>query len=192
MWWHDLFVFLGALIFDLVPSTFPPAFTIMMFFQIIIGLDVWLVVMIGVIGSVLGRYTLLLHAPPIGRIFLKASKNHDTDFLGAKMKENKWKGQLVILASSLLSLPTTLLFLGAGISKITAKYIIPGFLIGKFTTDSLALQEGKFYSENTQSIIQNIFSWQSLGILSFGLLLISSLLFIDWRTLLQTKNLIEL
>ena len=188
MWWQYALVFLGALLFDLVPFPFPPAFTIMMFFQIIFGLDVWLVIIIGVIGSVLGRYTLLLYAPIIGQKFLKVSKNQDIAFLGEKMKENKWKGQLVVLAYSLLPLPTTPLFLGAGISKIPAIYIIPGFLLGKFTSDSIALHAGKYASENTQSIIDNILSWQSIASLLLGLLLIFALLFIDWRTLIQTKK----
>ena len=118
MWWQYVLVFIGALLFDIVPFPFPPAFTIMVFFQIIFELNVWTVIIIGVAGSVLGRYILLLYAPSIAKKYLKVSKNEDIQFLGEKMNENKWKGQLVILAYSLLPLPTTPLFLGAGISKI--------------------------------------------------------------------------
>ena len=188
MWWQYVLVFLGALLFDIVPFPFPPAFTIMMFFQIIFGLNVWAVVVIGVIGSVLGRYILFLYAPWIGKRFLKEGKNNDIGFLGEKMKENKWKGQLVVLAYSLLPLPTTPLFLGAGISKIPAIYIIPGFLIGKFTSDAIALHAGKYATENIQSLIDNAFSWQSIASLLLGFILLFALLFIDWRTLIQTKK----
>lgn len=125
MWWAYLLVFLGALLFDLAPFPFPPAFTIMSFLQIIFHLNVWLVIIIGVLGSVIGRYILLLYAPMLSKKFLKDSKNKDIEFLGEKMNENKWKGQMVVLAYSLLPLPTTPLFLGAGISKIKARYIIP-------------------------------------------------------------------
>ncbi len=190
MWWHYVLVFLGAFLFDIVPFPFPPAFTIMMFLQIMFGLDVWWVIVIGVIGSVLGRYTLLLYAPIIGKKYLKPGKNSDIEFLGTQMKENIWKGQLVILAYSLLPLPTTPLFLGAGISKIPARYVIPGFVIGKFTSDAVALHAGKYASENTQNIIDNALSWQSITGLLLGLLLIFALLFIDWRTLIQTKKFI--
>ena len=188
MWWQYVLVFLGALLFDLVPFPFPPAFTIMTFFQILFGLDVWMVIIIGVLGSVLGRYILLLYAPLIGKKYLKSEKNQDIEFLGEKMKENKWKGQLIILAYSLLPLPTTPLFLGAGISKIPARYVIPGFLIGKFTSDAIMLHAGKYASENVVDIINNAFSWQSITSLLLGLLMIFGLLFIDWRTLIQTKK----
>ena len=189
MWWHYLLVFLGTILFDIVPFPFPPAFTIMVFLQILFDLNVWAVIVIGVLGSVLGRFILLLYAPLLANKYLKESKNNDIKFLGDKMNENKWKGVLVVLAYSLLPLPTTPLFLGGGISKIKAKYIVPAFLIGKFTSDTLALHAGKYASDNTQSIIDNALSWKSVPSLILGLLLLFCLLFIDWRTLIQKNKL---
>ena len=188
MWWHYILVFVGALLVDIVPFPFPPAFTVMVLLQILFDLDVWMVIVVGVAGSVLGRYILLLYAPMISNRFLKAAKNEDIQFLGEKMSENKWLGQLVVLAYSLLPLPTTPLFLGAGISKIKPIYIIPAFLIGKFTSDSIALHVGKYASENFQKIVDQTFSWQSFVSLFLSLTLLFFLLFIDWRTLIQKKK----
>lgn len=189
MWWHYLLVFLGTILFDIVPFPFPPAFTIMVFLQILFDLNVWAVIVIGVLGSVLGRFILLLYAPLLANKYLKESKNNDIKFLGDKMNENKWKGVLVVLAYSLLPLPTTPLFLGAGISKIKPIYIIIPFLIGKFTSDSIALHLGKFAAENQQSIIDNIFSWQSIASFTLGFVMLFCLFFINWRTLIHTKKL---
>lgn len=189
MWWHYLLVFLGAVLFDIVPFPFAPAFTIMVFLQILFDLNVWAVIVIGVLGSVLGRYILLLYAPLLANKYLKSSKNDDIKFLGDKMNENKWKGVLVVLAYSLLPLPTTPLFLGAGISKIKPIYIIIPFLIGKFTSDSIALHLGKFAAENQQDIIDNIFSWESIASFTLGFVMLFCLFFVDWRTLIQTRKL---
>ena len=189
MWWHYLLVFLGAVLFHIVPFPFAPAFTIMVFLQILFDLNVWAVIVIGVLGSVLGRYILLLYAPLLANKYLKSSKNDDIKFLGDKMNENKWKGVLVVLAYSLLPLPTTPLFLGAGISKIKPVYIIIPFLIGKFTSDSIALHLGKFAVENQQDIIDNIFSWESIASFTLGFVMLFCLFFVDWRTLIQTRKL---
>ncbi len=159
-------------------------------YQIIFDLNVWTVIILGLSGSVLGRYILLLYAPLLATKYLKESKNNDIQFLGAKMKENKWKGQAIILAYSLLPLPTTPLFLWAGISKLRPIYIIPAFIIGKFTSDTLALHLGKYASENIESLIENIFSWQSIASLILSLLLLFCLFFIDWRNLIKTKKLV--
>jgi len=187
MWWQYLLVFVGALLFDIAPFPFLPAFTIMLFLQVVFQLDVWSVILVGLVGSVLGRYILILYVPRIANKYLKLSKNRDIQFIGDKMNENKWKGQMVILAYSLLPLPTTPLFLTAGISKINAKFIIPWFVIGKFISDSIALHAGKYAAENTESIIKNVLSWQSIASLALSTLLLFCLFFIDWRTLIQ-KN----
>lgn len=190
MWWEYLLVFVGALLFDIVPFPFLPAFTIMVFLQITFDLNVWLVLIIGVVASVLGRYILILYTPLIANKFINRAKNEDVEFLGAKMKENKWKGQLLVLAYSLLPLPTTPLFLAAGMSRLNAKYIIPAFFIGKFTSDALALFVGKYASESIDSIMQNLLSWKSIASFMLGLFLIFCVLFIDWRSLIQKKKLV--
>lgn len=187
MWWQYLFVFVGAFLFDVVPIPFPPAFTIMIFLQVTFNLDIWWVIIIGVTGSILGRYLLTLYIPFLaGRIF-KKSKNEDVQFLGEKLKEKGWKSQAAILAYTLLPLPTTPLFLASGIAKINARYIIPVFFVGKFTSDAVTVHLGKYVSENTESILQGGISWKSITSLALGLLFISSVLFIDWRSLIQ-KN----
>ena len=80
MWWHYILVFLGSLLFDIVPFPFPPAFTIMIFLQILFDLNIWWVLAVGVAGSVLGRYILLLYAPMIAEKYLKSSKSEDIQY----------------------------------------------------------------------------------------------------------------
>ena len=188
MFWIYALVFLGAFLFDVVPIPFPPAFTIMVFLQIMFDLNIWWVIVIGVAGSILGRYILTLYIPYLaGRIF-KKSKNEDVQFLGNKMKEKGWKSQLFIVAYSLLPLPTTPLFLAGGMARIKPLYIIPAFFIGKFTSDAITVHLGKYAADNVTNIFESAFSFQSIASLAFGLLLICALIFIDWRELIQKKK----
>jgi membrane protein YqaA with SNARE-associated domain len=188
MWWQYLLVFIGAFLFDVVPFPSPPAFTIMVFLQIVFGLNIWLVIAIGVAGSILGRYVLTLYIPIIAGKIFKPSKNEDVQFLGEIMKTNGWKSQLVIIAYSLLPLPTTPLFVAAGTAKIKPIYIIPAFFFGKFISDTILVHLGKYGTENAESILLGAISWQSISSLAIGLLFISALLFIDWRSLIQKKK----
>ena len=188
MWWQYLLVFIGSFLFDIVPIPFPPAFTIMVFLQIMFDLNIWWVIVIGVAGSILGRYILTLYIPFLaGRIF-KRSKNEDVEFLGQTMKKKGWRSQSVIVAYSLLPLPTTPLFLAGGMARIKALYIIPAFFIGKFTSDAITVHIGKYAAEHTQSILEGVLSWKTIISLVVGLLLVCALLFIDWRTLIQNKK----
>jgi membrane protein DedA with SNARE-associated domain len=188
MWWKYVFVFLGAFLFDVVPFPFPPAFTVMVFMQIMFDLNIWLVITVGVAGSILGRYILTLYIPVIAGKIFKPSKNEDVQYLGKILKNKGWKSQLVIIAYSLLPLPTTPLFVAAGMANLRPIYIIPAFFVGKFTSDTVLVYMGKYGTENIDQVLRGAISWQSITSLFIGLFLICSLLFIDWRTLVQTKQ----
>ncbi len=188
MWWQYIEVFLGSLLFDIVPIPFPPAFTIMLFLQIKYDLNIWLVIAIGVMGSILGRYILTLYIPFFANKIFKESKNEDVQFLGEKMKEKGWKSQIAIIAYSLLPLPTTPLFLASGLAKIKPLYIIPAFFIGKFTSDSIVVNLGKYTSKNTQNILDGLISWEAITSLLIGILFLFFVIFIDWRSLIQQNK----
>ena len=188
MWWQYCLVFLGALLFDIVPFPFLPAFTIMIFLQIYFHLNLWASICIGVAGSILGRYILTLYIPFISDKYFKPSKNEDIMFLGKKLKEKGWKSQIAIFSYSLLPLPTTPLFVAGGMAKITPLYIIPAFFAGKFISDTVALLIGEFALTNLNSLESNILSWKSAVGLVVSLFLLCALLFIDWRTLIQKKK----
>jgi len=188
MFWIYALVFLGAFIFDVVPIPFPPAFTIMVFLQIMFDLNIWWVIVIGVAGSILGRYVLTLYIPYLAGKIFKRSKNEDVEFLGGKMKEKGWKSQLFILAYSLLPLPTTPLFLAAGMAKIKPVYIIPAFFVGKFTSDAITVHIGKYAADNLTNVLDSVTSLNSIASFVLGLLLVCAVIFIDWRTLIQMKK----
>jgi len=181
-------VFLGAFLFDVVPIPFPPAFTIMVFFQIMFGLNIWWVIGVGVAGSILGRYVLTLYIPFLAGKIFKKSKTEDVEFLGKKMKEKGWKSQLFIVSYSLLPLPTTPLFLAGGMAKIKPLFIIPAFFIGKFTSDAITVHLGKYAVENFTNIMDNILSIKSIASFALGLFLVCCVIFIDWRTLIEKKK----
>lgn len=189
MWWQYTLVFLGTVLVDITPLPLPPAFTIMVLLQITFGLPIWPVIVIGVIGSILGRYILTLYIPAISDRIFKPAKNEDIRFLGDKLKTKGWKSQLFILFYTLMPLPSTPLFIAGGIARMKPLYIIPAFFAGKFTSDSIAVFMGKYAAENTGSLLRGMLSWKSVIGLLLGLFLLFALLFIDWRSLIREKKL---
>ncbi len=188
MWWQYFIVFLGAVLMDITPLPLPPAFTIMIFFQIMFGLPVWPVIIVGVAGSVLGRGILSSYIPKISDRIFNQRETEDIRFLGKKLDSNGWKSQLFILFYTLMPLPSTPLFIAGGIARMRWINIIPAFCIGKLTSDAIAVTMGKYAAENTETILRGMVSVKSFIALGLGLLFIAGLLFIDWRALLQDKK----
>lgn len=189
MWWKYSLVFILSFLFDIVPFPLPPAFTVMITLQIMFDLNIWVVIVLCVSGSILGRYLLTLYIPKVAGKIFKPAKNQDVQFLGKKMKEKGWKSQLVILGYSLMPLPTTPLFVAGGMAKLKPMQMIPAFFIGKFISDTIAVLMGNYAAQNISEMTHGLISWKSITGLAIGLLLIFALLFIDWRTLIQKKKL---
>jgi membrane protein DedA with SNARE-associated domain len=189
MWWQYLLVFLGTMLVDIVPLPLPPAFTVMVFLQIKFDLNVCAVIVIGVIGSLVGRYILASYIPHVSAKIFKQDKNDDARMLGTKMKANKRKAQMFVLTYSLMPLPTTPLFIAGGMARMKPMQIIPPFVIGKLISDTIAVLSGKFAAENTSSLLEGVVSFKSIAGLVAGLLLVAAILFIDWRTVFLKKKL---
>ena len=189
MVWPYIFVFLGALLFDVVPFPFLPAFTVMVFLQVKYRLAVWAVLLLGVSGSILGRYLLMRYVPALTGRFFNAAKNADVRFLGRQLRARGWQSQLAIVAYSLLPLPTTPLFVAAGMARIPARYVVPAFFVGKLTSDALAVSAGQYAAQNLAGWRASLFSWQTGTGLLGSVLLLLALLFIDWRTVIQHQKL---
>lgn len=189
MWLNYLWVFLGAVLVDILPIPLPPAFTLMIFFQILFDLNIWWVIVVGVAGSIIGRYILTLYIPSVSNHLFNPGKNEDVQYLGSKLKKNGWKSHLLIFVYSLMPLPTTPLFIAGGMARMKPLHIIPGFTLGKFISDAIAVWMGDYAVKNMAELFEGFISWKSITGITLCLLLIFALLFIDWRTLLKEKKL---
>ena len=188
MWWQYLLVFICSMVVDIVPFPLPPAFTVMILLQVVFKLNIWAVIVIGVAGSIAGRYILTLYIPKIAGKIFKPAKNEEVQYLGKKLKEKGWKSQLAIFVYSIMPLPTTPLFIAGGMAKMKPYYIIPAFFLGKLISDSVAVFMGKYATENTQELFHGIVNWKSITGLVLGILLLFALLFVDWYSLLHHKK----
>lgn len=184
-----LWVFLLSLAVDIVPFFGPPAWTVMVFCKLHFNLNIWAVLVIGVTGCTIGRYTLSVYVPFLFSKIINEKKNDDVQFIGKKLDGNTWKIQLFVLLYTLVPLPSTPLFTAAGMARIKVGYILPAFFIGKFTSDMVMVLLGNYAAENATEIMQGIVSWKSILGASLGVVLLLFFFFIDWRWLLEHKKL---
>ena len=186
--WLYILVFLASLLVDLVPFIGPPAWTVMVFFQMRYGLNIWIVLITGVLGSTVGRYLLSLYMPKLSDRYIKAKKNEDLKFIGRQLSNKGWQIQLFVLIYTLTPMSSTPLFTAAGMARIKPIQIIPAFFVGKFISDMLMVMTGDYVAQNSKSILKGLLSWQSFLAILPGIIIICAPLFIDWRMLLEKKK----
>ena len=105
--WPYLATFLASLASDSLPIIGPPVWTILVFMQLKFDLNPWLVLGVGVPGSVLGRYALSLYSTKFLRKFITTKKANEMEFVGKKLDGSIWKTWPFVLIYSLLPLSTT-------------------------------------------------------------------------------------
>jgi|SRR5215831_10775179 len=181
-------VFIASLLVDIVPFVGPPAWTVMVFFQVQFDLDIWLVLIIGVTGSAIGRYLYSLYIPFISEKLIKPAKNADLHFIGGKFEQKGWKASLFVFLYTLMPLPSTPLFTAVGIARIHTWRILPSFFAGKLISDAAMVLTGDYVATSASHIGQTFFSWQNLAGIALGIIIIGILLFIDWWKLLVDKK----
>ena len=185
---YYVLVFIASLLVDIVPFIGPPAWIVMVFFQMKYGLNIWAVLVVGVIGSTLGRYILSLYIPILSDKFINVQKKEDIEFIGGKLAHKGWRVRLFVLLYTLVPLPSTPLFTAAGMAKIRPMNIIPSFIIGKFTSDMVMVISGDYAARNALAIAKGLLTWKSISGAISGIIIIIIFLGIDWRLLLQQKK----
>ncbi len=181
-------VLVASLLVDVVPFIGPPAWTVMVFFQVKFGLNIWIVLVIGVTGSAIGRYLYSGYIHRFSSYFIKPQKNEDLHFVGGKLANNGWKVQVFVLLYTLMPLPSTPLFTAAGVARMRTLTLIPSFFVGKFLSDAIMVFTGDYVAHNVVSITQGLLSWKALVGTIVGLIIICLFLFTNWRRLLQEKK----
>jgi membrane protein YqaA with SNARE-associated domain len=182
-------VFFFSLLVDSVPLVGPPAWMVMVFFQLRYHLDIWTVLFLGVTGSAIGRYIYGYYIPLISNKYIKPQKNEDLKFLGSKLSKNTWKVQLFVLLFTLMPLPSTPLFTASGMARIKTIKILPAFFIGKFISDAAMVLAGNYVVENIDEMVKGFLSWRSIVGTVIVVFIICIFLFIDWHKLLEHKKL---
>lgn len=181
-------VFLVALAVDCIPVFAPPAWPLLVFFLVRYDLNPWLVVVLGVIGTTLGRYVLASYIPWVSRKILDKREDDNLKFLGQRLSRTALSAFVFVFLYSLTPLSTTALFTAAGIAKVKPLYILPPFFIGKMISYSVLILTGQYAVENAGSIFGDGLSLKSILTAVCGLLLLLALLFIDWKELLLKKK----
>jgi hypothetical protein len=184
-----LAAFAAALLVDTVPVFAPPAWTILAFIIVKWRPNPWGIIAAGAIGSVIGRYILTIYMPRVSARIFRRWEHANLSFLGKKLGGRFWHANTFVMLYAISPLSTTALFTAAGMAHVNPWNILPGFAIGKFVGDAWVLFTVKVTADEAVDLLHGKASWQTALTAAAGLLLISGVLFIDWRELFGRKKL---
>ena len=189
MIWMYLVAFLTGLLIDTIPIFAPPAWPILLFFVVRYDLNIWLVTVLGVLGTTFGRGILCTYIPWLSRKILNHREDQNLTYLGQRLNRSYWSAVSFVFLYSMTPLSTTALFTAAGMAKARLLVVLPPFFIAKLISYFVLISTGSYAVENFASLAESMASWKTIVSALAGLLLICAFLFIDWRLLLEEKKL---
>jgi membrane protein YqaA with SNARE-associated domain len=149
MWMYFL-VFVATVVVDSVPVFAPPAWTVMLLLLLLFHLNPWVVVIIGVIGSTLGRYILSVYIPKVSSALVNRREDENLRYVGDKLTKAPFAAAMFVFLYTLTPLSTTALFTAAGIARVKPWYILPPFFRGRLITDGVMVYTGKYAAGNAR------------------------------------------
>src|SRR2546423_348885 len=136
MWMYFL-VFVAALAVDSIPVFAPPAWTVLVLLLLLFHLNPWVVVIIGVAGSTLGRYILSIYIPKVSSALVNPREDENLRYVGGKLTKAPVAATIFVFVYTLTPLSTTALFTAAGIARVKLWHILPPLFCGRLITDGL-------------------------------------------------------
>ena len=187
--WRYFLVFIAALVVDTIPIFAPPAWTVLVFLVLVFHLNPWVVVIIGVTGSTIGRYILSLYIPRVSSALVNRREDQNLRYVGNRLTKAPFAAAVFVFLYTLTPLSTTALFTAVGIARVNPWYILPPFFCGRLITDGVMVYTGKFAAGNFSDLVHGEMSLNTVLIAIAGLFIIGAFLFIDWRCLLEKRKL---
>lgn len=186
---HYLIAYLAAAAVDSIPVVAPPAWMVLVFLMIRFELNPWLLILLGVAGTVTGRLILMSYISWLGRRTLSEKVGENLQFLGRKLSQSRRSTFIFILLYSLSPFSTTALFSAAGIAQLSRRLLVPPFAIGKLISYAVLLHSSRAAAVSVRDLFQGALSWQTgvAALASLGLVLL--FLALDWVALLEQKKL---
>src|SRR6266550_3632778 len=129
MWMYFL-VFVATLFVDSIPVFAPPAWTVLVLLLLLFHLNPWIVVIIGVTGSTLGRYILSVYIPKVSSGLVNRREDKNLRYVGGKLTKAPFAAAIFVFLYTLTPLSTTALFTAAGIARVNPWHILPPFFFG--------------------------------------------------------------
>jgi hypothetical protein len=187
--WLYLLAFLSAVVVDSIPIFAPPAWPVLTFFVIYYDLNPFLVILLGVTGTTIGRLILTTYMPWIGHRLVNHWEADNLSFLGERLSESRVSSFVFVFVYSLTPLSTTALFTAAGMARVSPFCLLPPFFLGKLISYSVLILSAQYVATDVSTIFSGVVSWQSIVFAIIALALLLATLFIDWRELILCKHL---
>lgn len=179
-----LIAYLLDFVTNIIPLFMPPTWLLLSFFRIHYGLPVWLLAPGGAVCSTAGRCVLALISRHLGTHFLPEKERKNVTDLGEFIRHKKLSF-IGVLFYAFGPIPSSHLFIAAGLAKLNLKVVAAAFFLGRLVSYTVLVTGAGAVGGQLFPLFKKQFgSWVAYATAAIAVLFVIALVKINWREVL--------
>jgi hypothetical protein len=183
-------VFLIAFGLNLLPVFTPPTWTVLAFFHIRWGLDLWILAAGGAAAAAGGRFVLAKAASGLVRYFPKKYADNVEYLRGYLKKKEAAATGFAFFYAAVLPVSSSQFFVAVGLARLNLAFILPAFFVGRFISYALLGYSAGLVASRLDKLFAKYYGNGLVIVLEvLSILILWLLVKIDWRVLVEKRKL---
>jgi membrane protein YqaA with SNARE-associated domain len=179
-----LLAYLLDFVTNIIPLFMPPTWLLLSFFRIHYDLPVWLLAPGGAVCSTAGRCLLALGSRHLGTRFLPEKERKNVTDLGEFIRHKKLSF-FGVLFYAFGPIPSSHLFIAAGLAKLNLKVVAAAFFLGRLVSYTVLVAGAGAVGDQLIPLFKKQFGgWVPYATAAFAVIFIVVLVKVDWRKVL--------
>lgn len=179
-----LIAYLLDFVTNIIPLFMPPTWLLLAFFRVHYDLPVWLLTPGGAICSTAGRCVLAVGSRKLGTRFLPEKERRNVTNLGEFIRHKKLSF-VGVLFYAFGPIPSSHLFIAAGLAKLNLKVVAAAFFLGRLVSYTVLVAGAGAVGDQLLPLFKKQFgSWVAYVTAAIAVLFVIALVKIDWRRVL--------
>jgi membrane protein YqaA with SNARE-associated domain len=176
-----LLAYLLDFVTNIIPLFMPPTWLLLSFFRIHYDLPVWLLAPGGAVCSTAGRCLLALGSRHLGARFLPEKECKNVTDLGEFIRHKKLSF-FGVLFYAFGPIPSSHLFIAAGLAKLNLKVVAAAFFLGRLVSYTVLVAGAGAVGDQLIPLFKKQFGgWVPYATAAFAVIFIVVLVKVDWR-----------
>lgn len=176
-----LLAYLLDFVTNIIPLFMPPTWLLLSFFRVHYGLPVWLLAPGGAICSTAGRCLLAIGSRHLGARFLPEKERKNVTDLGEFIRHKKLSF-VGVLFYAFGPIPSSHLFVAAGLAKLNLKVVAAAFFLGRLVSYTVLVAGAGAVGDQVIPLFKKQFGgWVAYVTAAVAVIFVIALVKVNWR-----------
>ncbi len=180
-----IFQWIIVFIINIIPAFAPPTWIVLSYFYISNPQDIFLLILIGVTASTVGRYVLAKFSGKVFFKFASEQKKIEVEKIRKRLHKRNFAKFMVSFIFAIGPLPSNAFFIAVGSTKMRMREILSGFFLGRLISYLFLVYTSEKLFSSFETTLGGEATIITLILEIVSILALILFFFLDWNKILE-------